>query len=174
MRLIHNSRTPGKKFKFTRKVCDSIDWHQSTAVQYYINSEYWSLYFESIYVTAITDLHKIHTSFILYHTFILHRLSIKAFICGLSASSLTPNPRQVYIFTNVVVMCTLQYSWMDPITSVAPGNLPEHSDNMMTSSNENIFRVTGPLCGEFTGHRRISPAKASDAVLWYFLWSALE
>ena len=22
---------------------------------------------------------------------------------------------------------------------------------MMTSSNENIFRVTGPLCGEFTG-----------------------
>ena len=23
--------------------------------------------------------------------------------------------------------------------------------NMMTSSNENIFRVTGPLCGEFTG-----------------------
>ena len=23
---------------------------------------------------------------------------------------------------------------------------------MMTSSNENIFRVTGPLCGEFTGH----------------------
>ena len=25
----------------------------------------------------------------------------------------------------------------------------EHS--MMTSSNGNIFRVTGPLCGEFTG-----------------------
>ena len=24
-------------------------------------------------------------------------------------------------------------------------------NNMMTSSNENIFRVTGPLCGEFTG-----------------------
>ena len=24
---------------------------------------------------------------------------------------------------------------------------------MMTSSNGNIFRVTGPLCGEFTGHR---------------------
>ena len=24
----------------------------------------------------------------------------------------------------------------------------------MTSSNINIFRVTGPLCGEFTGHRR--------------------
>ena len=24
-------------------------------------------------------------------------------------------------------------------------------DTMMTSSNGNIFRVTGPLCGEFTG-----------------------
>ena len=27
---------------------------------------------------------------------------------------------------------------------------PVHS-RMMTSSNGNIFRVTGPLCGEFTG-----------------------
>ena len=27
--------------------------------------------------------------------------------------------------------------------------------NMMTSSNGNIFRVTGPLCGEFTGRRWI-------------------
>ena len=26
---------------------------------------------------------------------------------------------------------------------------------MITSSNRNFFRVTGPLCGEFTGHRRI-------------------
>ena len=26
-----------------------------------------------------------------------------------------------------------------------------HSFSMMTSSNGNIFRVTGPLCGEFTG-----------------------
>ena len=27
----------------------------------------------------------------------------------------------------------------------------ETSESMMTSSNGNIFRVTGPLCGEFTG-----------------------
>ena len=27
---------------------------------------------------------------------------------------------------------------------------------MMTSSNGNIFRATGPLCGEFTGHRWIT------------------
>ena len=40
---------------------------------------------------------------------------------------------------------------------------------MMTSSNANIFCVTGPLCGEFTGHRWIPLTKASDAELWYFL-----
>ena len=45
---------------------------------------------------------------------------------------------------------------------------------MMTSSNGNIFRVTGPLCGEFTGHRWIPRTKASDAELWCFLWPAPE
>ena len=43
---------------------------------------------------------------------------------------------------------------------------------MMTSSNGNIFRVTGPLCGEFTGLRWIPRTKCSDAELWCFLWSA--
>ena len=40
---------------------------------------------------------------------------------------------------------------------------------MMTSSNENIFRVTGHLCGEFIGHWWIPRAKANDAKLWCFL-----
>ena len=44
---------------------------------------------------------------------------------------------------------------------------------LMTSSNGNIFRVTGPLWGETTGHRWIPLTKASDAELWCFLWSAL-
>ena len=44
--------------------------------------------------------------------------------------------------------------------------------NMMTSSNENKFRVTGHLCGEFTGHRWNPRTKASGAELWCFLWSA--
>ena len=39
---------------------------------------------------------------------------------------------------------------------------------MMTSSNGNIFRVTGHLCGEFTCVRWIPHTKASDAELWYF------
>ena len=38
----------------------------------------------------------------------------------------------------------------------------------MTSSNGNIFRVTGHLCGEFTGLRWIPRTKASDAELWFF------
>ena len=45
---------------------------------------------------------------------------------------------------------------------------------MMTSSNANIFRVTGPLWGESTGHRWIPFTKASDGEFWYFLWSAPE
>ena len=43
-----------------------------------------------------------------------------------------------------------------------------------TSSNEIFFRVTGPLCGEFTAHRWISVTKASDAELWCFLRSVSE
>ena len=42
----------------------------------------------------------------------------------------------------------------------------------MTSSNGNIFRVTGPLCGEFTGHLWIPGTETSDAELWCYLWSA--
>ena len=45
---------------------------------------------------------------------------------------------------------------------------------MMTSSNGKIFRVTGHLCGKFTGPRWISRTKASDAELWCFLWFTSE
>ena len=45
---------------------------------------------------------------------------------------------------------------------------------MMTSSNGNIYRVTGPLCEEFTGHWWIPLTEVSDAGIWYFLWSATE
>ena len=45
---------------------------------------------------------------------------------------------------------------------------------MMASSNENVFRVTGPLRGEFTGRRGIPLTKASDAELWCVLWFTPE
>ena len=35
--------------------------------------------------------------------------------------------------------------------------------SMMASSNGNTFRVTGPLCGEFTDRRWIPRTKANDA-----------
>ena len=40
-----------------------------------------------------------------------------------------------------------------------------HSLSMMTSSNGNIFRVTGPLCGEFTGPGEFP---AQRPVTWSF------
>ena len=49
-----------------------------------------------------------------------------------------------------------------------------HRELMMTSSNGNIFSVTGHLCGEFTGHRWIPRTKASDVEFWYFRWSVPE
>ena len=45
---------------------------------------------------------------------------------------------------------------------------------MMTSSNENICRVTGPLQGDSTDHQWISLKKFCDAKLWYFLRRAPE
>ena len=48
----------------------------------------------------------------------------------------------------------------------------QHDIDMITSFNGNIFPVTGPLYGEFTGHRWIPLINASDAELWCFLWSA--
>ena len=44
---------------------------------------------------------------------------------------------------------------------------------IMTSSNGNIFRVTGHLCGEFTDNQWITHTKASDAVLWWVFFICL-
>ena len=40
---------------------------------------------------------------------------------------------------------------------------------MMTSSSGNIFRVTGHVCGEFTGDRWIPRTKASDTGVMFSL-----
>ena len=40
---------------------------------------------------------------------------------------------------------------------------------MMTSSNGNIFRVTGPLCGEFTGHRWILRPRPVTRMFFFYL-----
>ena len=68
----------------------------------------------------------------------------------------------LFIETSKILLITDQLS---------PTTRPWEQD-MMTSSNGNIFPVTGHLCGEFTGHRWIPLTKASDAELWCFfdLW----
>ena len=47
-----------------------------------------------------------------------------------------------------------------------------HISYDIVTSNGDIFRITGPLCGEFIGPRWIPLTQASDAELWCFLWSA--
>ena len=44
----------------------------------------------------------------------------------------------------------------------------------MTSLSGNIFRVTGPLWGEFIGDRWFTLTKAIDAELWYFFYLRLN
>ena len=71
------------------------------------------------------------------------------------------------------------YKWLrihidDISSSDMVSTLRRKTLTMMTSSNGSIFRVTGPLCGEFTGDRWISLTKASDAELWCVLWSVPE
>ena len=65
---------------------------------------------------------------------------------------------------NIYLILSHGFQWFDQLNKIY----------MMTSSNGNIFRVTGHLCGEFTGLRWIPRTKASDAELWWFLWSASE
>ena len=40
----------------------------------------------------------------------------------------------------------------------------------MVSSNGHLFRVTGPLCGEFTRHRWFPRTKRNDAEFWCFFF----
>ena len=85
-----------------------------------------------------------------YMTSNIHMFSFDLFCCG------------------YVISCGLMW-YMYPYHSRLV-----HMGFMMTSSNGNIFRVTGPLCGEFTGLRSIPRTKASDAELWCVVWSAPE
>ena len=74
----------------------------------------------------------------------------------------------------VARVCTALYSWAEESNVGAVCKRKALISHMMTSSNGTIFRVTGPLCGEFAGHRWIPRTKASDAELWCFLWFANE
>ena len=72
-----------------------------------------------------------------------------------------------------ILSCSLRMKWYES-NYIAIKRKQHWNSFMMTSSNGNIFRITGPLCGKFTGHWWIPFTKASDMELWCFLWSALE
>ena len=63
---------------------------------------------------------------------------------------------------NAVQICSEVIFWNDLI----------YTDTWWRHQNGNIFRLTGSLCGKFTGHRWILRTKASDAYIWCFVWSA--
>ena len=71
------------------------------------------------------------------------------------------------ISQNIIIPKWQKMQWMDRYHSCRDQSRRHKS--MMTSSNGNIFFVTGYSCGEFTGDRWFPRTKASDAELWYFL-----
>ena len=75
---------------------------------------------------------------------------------------------------DVVCLTDLHYTgwlWMTAAADITVwARLGCSAHSMMTSSDGNIFRVTGHLCGEFNGYRWIPSKKACDAEFWCFLW----
>ena len=73
---------------------------------------------------------------------------------------------QENVFEDAVCKLAAILSWLQFVKYEMP------LVSMMTLLNGSIFRVTRPLCREFTGHRWIPRTMASNAGLWCFLWSA--
>ena len=94
----------------------------------------------------------------------------------------TYNPYSIALYSFVLLFPSMSARSIWTCISlgkVKPNNYDDHNDIicltdgvqedgiMMTSSNGNIFRVTGPLCREFTGDRWIPRTKASGAALMF-------
>ena len=80
-----------------------------------------------------------------------------------------PVSRKMLPFDDVIMkFCDRTTLWFVPYMYHTMDSIYRFSaKHMMTSSSGNIFRVTGHLCGEFTGLRWIPRTKASD-VEWSF------
>ena len=89
-------------------------------------------------------------------------------------------PRMMLCTVLIIVICIHLIINYTPNINIYMGTANLESDiNLIIHDDAikwNFFRVTGPLCGEFTGHQWmwIPLTKASDAELWCFLWSAPE
>ena len=56
------------------------------------------------------------------------------------------------IYRTIYLLSYFSGAALNPKTPTWECRVPNLKCCMMTSSNGNIFRVTGPLCGEFIGH----------------------
>ena len=70
------------------------------------------------------------------------------------------------IFADNIFKCVILLLLMQIHCKLFP--MVQLTVSMMSSSNGNIFRVTGLLCREFTSHRWIPLTKASGAELVFF------
>ena len=105
----------------------------------------------AVWVDVYTD----SILFSLYRDMILHNITYSA-----TVKERYHSIAEIKCDNSHVMVKLLGISW---------GKWPRHNDVIkwkhfiMTSSNGNIFRVTGPLWGGFVCHRWISLTKASDA-----------
>ena len=109
---------------------------------------------QSVVLPAIRDA----TSLMLCHCKAMFTFCCTVFYCHYLLFLVDSRTRFLYLCVKIVSLV-----WWILLL------IPSACD-MMTSSNGNIFRVIGHLCGEFTVHWSIPRTKASDAELWCFLW----
>ena len=88
----------------------------------------------------------------------------------LSSSTSMPFTWKYLRFQHIICRCY----WWKYMISIRFMIACLQSHYRMMSSNGNIFRVTGPLCGEIISRRWIPLTKSIDAGLWCFFWSATE
>ena len=140
--------------------------HTIACFQYIIYNVHHHLWYKCSFIDPFIDLFSVYpASYASIYPFILHGNTYVAIF----SSQCTD--------TSGLLSCWICVtSETHPIVNPKMTNprLPITYFSMVTSSNGNIFRVTGPLWEESTGHRWIPLTKASDAELRWFLWSAPE
>ena len=92
---------------------------------------------------------------------------LKPFLVSLNSLCWSKLLERARLTRQTLLLRSQKSSWPDFSTTslCLYDRVDENITGIMTSSNGNIFRVTGPLWEESTGHRWIPFTKASDAEL---------
>ena len=134
----------------------------------------------------VTDMHQGHTSLV-YHWLTSQLVNRLTFCTGHNSSTAVFSAKSVNGWTAETGKKTGRTIFREILVKFIIVDHPEwfvwfccgliwvgFTYIMVTSSSGNFFCVTGHLCGEFTGPRWFPHTKASDADLWWFLWSTSE